>query len=398
MTPFFPTRESVYGSYIYDQVNAIRRNSDYEALVFRPSPGRGKISYYEYGGVKVHMFPSRFMPSYFFNGVTNKYNGHAFLAALREAGINLDDIAVVHGHTASYACYCTAIKKLKPSVNTVLQYHDPDPYQVRCGKLATWKPNALFRAKQLIGQLSYIDLHLCISEKVRYNLQHFPTPHPQECYQPYIDILHVLRRVKTRNDLNAYVLYNGVDTSQFHSIHGIKDNSVFQIGCVANYIDWKSHITLLKAVDKIHGEGLMPDMKLKLIGHGPLEEDLRKYVSDHKLDEVVSFEKEVDHAELPQFYNSLDLFVLPSYFEGFGCVFTEAAACGVPFMGCVGQGYSEYIPDEDRDKWLIEPGDSEALADKIYQYYRHRYRQALSKTFDIDILVKEYLKTIEGIN
>lgn len=394
VTPFFPSKEAVYGSYIYDQVKAISRNSDYEVLVFRPTSMRSKQSFYEYNGIKVFLFPSLFMPSYFFNGLTNSFNGRSFMAALEKNGIHIDDIAVVHCHTASFACYATSIKKVRHQVKTVQQYHDPDPYQVRNGKFATWKPNATYRAKKLIDQFEYIDMHLCISEKVKYNLLNFPNPHPHECFQPYIDVLNNLKHVRTKTDINTYVLYNGVDVSRFHPIHGRKIMSEFQIGCIANYIDWKDHITLLKAIDLIYSRNQIPNMRVRLIGHGPLENDLRNYVTEHHLDEMVFFEKEVDHSELPQFYNSLDLFVLPSIFEGFGCVYTEAAACGVPFMMCKGQGAAEYIPESEADKWLIEKGDYASLADKIYKFYINRYEQKLSKTFDIDKLIKEYLKTV----
>lgn len=36
VTPFFPSPDSWRGAYVYDQVMAIERNSDYKVLVFRP--------------------------------------------------------------------------------------------------------------------------------------------------------------------------------------------------------------------------------------------------------------------------------------------------------------------------------------------------------------------------
>lgn len=396
ITPFFPSKEAVYGAYIYDQVRALQRNSDYEVVVFRPKSLRDKRTCYEYEGVKVFLFPALFMPSYFFNGLTNPLNERTFLAALGQIGIRLEEVAVIHCHTASYACFATAIKKINPCIKTVLQYHDLDPYQVRNGKFATWKPNATFRAKQLIRQFQYIDLHLCISEKVRYNLLHFPYPHPQECFTSYIEVLHVLRHLPVNSHLKTYVLYNGVDVEYFHPRMDLKNESTFDIGCIGNFIDLKDHITLLKAIHILHKARLIPEMRVRLIGHGPLEETLRHYVKEQHLEDVVFFEKEIDHSKLPEFYNSLNLFVLPSYFEGFGCVYTEAAACGVPFIMCKGQGAAEYIPDTEADKWLIEKGDSESLADKIYQYYKHRYVQHLSHSYDIDELIKAYLQAINA--
>lgn len=392
VTPFFPTKEAVYGSYIYDQVKAISRNSDYEVLVFRPTSMRDQQSCYEFDGIKVFQFHSLFMPSYFLNGLTNSYNGHAFVAALKKIRINPNDIAVVHCHTATYACYGIAIKKLNSHIKVVLQHHDKDPYQILNGKFAGFLPNLLFRAIVNILNFKQIDCHVCISEVVKDNLLAFPKPGKDEIYDPYK--CQIKRIEWLRNDtsgLSSYVLYNGVDTSQFKLKKKLQ-HSHFTIGCIGNYQYLKDHITLLKAIDLIHQGNLIPNMRVRLIGHGPLENDLRNYVIEHHLEETVCFEKEVDHSELPQFYNSLDLFVLPSIFEGFGCVYTEAAACGVPFMMCKGQGAAEYIPVSEADKWLIEKGDSASLADKIYRFYINRYEQKLSKTFDIDELIMEYLK------
>ena len=394
VTPFFPTKEAVYGSYIYDQVKAIKKNTDFEVIVFRPKSFNDKAVSYEYDGIQVFLFPSLFMPSYFFNGLTNSYNGHAFVAALKKIGINPNDIAVVHCHTATYACYGIAIKKLNSHIKVVLQHHDKDPYQILNGKFAGFLPNLLFRAIVNIRNFKQIDCHLCISEVVKDNLLAFPKLGKDEIYDPYKCQIKKIEWL--RNDtsgFSSYVLYNGVDTSQFKLKKKLK-HSHFTIGCIGNYQYLKDHITLLKAIDLIHQRNLIPNMRVRLIGHGPLENDLRNYVTEHHLEGTVFFEKEVDHSELPQFYNSLDLFVLPSIFEGFGCVYTEAAACGVPFMMCKGQGAAEYIPEAEADKWLIEEGDFASLADKIYRFYINRYEQKLSKVFDIDVLVREYLEKV----
>lgn len=394
VTPFFPTKDAVYGSYIYDQVKAISRNSDFDVMVFRPKSFNDKATSYEYDGIKVFLFPSLFMPSYFFNGLTNPYNGHAFIAALKKNGINLNDIAVVHCHTATYAYYGVVVKKYDAHIKVVLQHHDKDPYQILNGKLSDFLPNLLFRAIVNMRNFQKVDCHICISEAVKNNLLAFPKSGKEEVCEPYKKRIRKIGWLKNdTSGFRTYILYNGVDTCQFQ--YGQKkEHPFFIIGCIGNYQDLKGHITLLKAVHLMHERKLIPNMKVRLIGHGPLEGDLRSYVSGHKLEGTVCFEKEMEHSKLPEFYNSLDLFVLPSVFEGFGCVYTEAAACGVPFMMCKGQGAAEYIPESETDKWLIDKGDSDSLADKIYQFYINRYEQKLLRTFDIDELVKDYLRTV----
>ena len=397
VTPFFPTPDSFRGPYVLDQVKAIERTGRYRIVVFKPCGLWRRKNPYEYDGISVHYVPSFFTPSYLFNGFGGGLNGRNLIKQLRILGISHSNIAVVHVHTASFACYATALKKANKHIKTVIQYHDPDPYQIRNGKWAQWRPNAMYRAKKLISQFKYIDLHLCISKKVEYNLTHFPIPHPEECYDSYKRALIVVKDIPSPQNLNTYVLYNGVDISSFHPIDGLKDSSIFKIGCVANFIDWKDQMTLIKAVDLLVKNGRHDNIRGSFVGSGITKQECMDYICNRKLQKYFIFEKEVHHSDLVRYYNSLDLFVLPSYFEGFGCVFTEAAACGVPFMGCVNQGYSEYIVNEEKRKWLIAPGDYKQLAGLIEEYYNHRIQQHYQHPFDINILIKDYLRELKMI-
>lgn len=398
VTPFFPSPSRWQGAYVLDQVKAIERTEKYRVIVFKPCGLFQHSQSYIYAGVEVNHIPSLFMPSYLFNGFGGELNGRNLIKELRKKRIPLEDIAVIHVHTAAFAGYATALKRVNGRIKSVMQYHDPDPYQIRLGKLARWKPNTLYRARKLMGQFEYIDLHLCISKKVEYNLTHFPHPHPEECYDSYKQALAVCRKVSFTKKLNTYVLYNGVDTSQFHRIPNQKDTSIFKIGCIGNFIDWKNQITLIKAIHYLVQLGKADGIKVSFVGSGATQKECEEYINKHQLADYFVFEKEVHHSELPRYYNTLDLFVLPSFFEGFGCVFTEAAACGVPFMGCVNQGYSEYIPEEERDKWLIKPGDYTRLTGIIEAYMKSRYRQKLCKEIAIDSLMTNYINYLLKIS
>ena len=101
------------------------------------------------------------------------------------------------------------------------------------------------------------------------------------------------------------------------------------------------------------------------------------------------------HEQLLSFYQSLDLFVLPSYWEAFGCVYTEAYACGVPFIAVKGQGISEIIPEDEKDCWLIEKGDDASLAELLQSYINYSCKQTVSIPYQINQLVNTYLTEIE---
>lgn len=395
VTPFFPTPESFRGPFIYDQVRAIERNSDYRVVVFKPVLHHKVVGSYDYNGITVHTFLSRQTPSYLFNGFYNKSNGRSFVSTVCNAGIHTDDVDVVHCHTSTFGAYGLALKEINPNIKVLLQHHDLDPYTIRNGKLAGWLPNLLYRARKNIKIFENVDCHVCVSEAARNSLTAFPSARSGEIYESYLKRTAVTQRwIRHRPVIRrTEVLYNGVDCSIFHPIGDIQlsKSEKFVIGSIGNFVELKDQITLIRAVHRLIDNNRFTNIRLILIGSGPLLDTCKKYVADNNLGEYIEFRSEVHHDKLCEFYNSLDLFVLPSFFEGFGCVFTEAAACGVPFMLCPGQGATEYIYPEDYDKWVFNVRDHADLTSKIRNYITHRYTQRLRYPYDIDVLIKNFL-------
>lgn len=111
-------------------------------------------------------------------------------------------------------------------------------------------------------------------------------------------------------------IYNGVDTSKFFKLESSLSSSSrpFTIGCVANFWELKDQITLIKAVEILVNEGVRR-LKTVFIGTGVTREGCEQYVREHGLVNYFEFNNEVDHRQLNTFYNTLDLFVLPSYWD-----------------------------------------------------------------------------------
>ena len=130
-------------------------------------------------------------------------------------------------------------------------------------------------------------------------------------------------------------------------------------------------------------------IKILFVGSGETMERCRQVAVELGVD--AEFRTEVRHEQLAAFYREIDLFVLPSYFEGFGCVYLEAWACGVPFIGCEGQGIDDMIYPEDRKLWLAKPKDADNLAEKIRYYIATRPEQRLTGEIEINHLVAGFL-------
>lgn len=82
-------------------------------------------------------------------------------------------------------------------------------------------------------------------------------------------------------------------------------------------------------------------------------------VADH-----VRFIGRVPAADLPDLYRSSDLFVMPSTGEGFGIVFLEAAACGLPVIGGRLDGSIDALRD-GLGGTLIDPGSMDDILKAI---------------------------------
>lgn len=400
ITPFFPSQNNWRGAYVLDQVKAIKKNSLYDVIVFIPKPLQKNIADYEYEGIKVYYFDSIQMPSYILNGLTNNINSYLFIRKIRSLGITIDKIDVAHGHTSQFAAYTLALKKNNSRIKTVVQHHDCDPYTIRNGMWARKKWNAIYRANRSIELFEKVDLHICISEIVKEFLQSFPNVSSFLYYDDYREALGVVQGVRKFKLKDVYVLYNGVDCEKFNlkgkelSSNENVERKRYTIGCIANFVELKDQMTLLKALQILIEDGIC-DIKVIFVGSGPMLDNCKQYIVQNKLESYVEIRSEISHSQLKNYYHSLDLFVLPTYFEGFGCVCTEAAACGVPFMICKHQGAAEYISKEEEDMWTFEPHDYKTLARLIANAKSQKLKQTLVHSYDINILVTEYLKYIK---
>lgn len=159
-------------------------------------------------------------------------------------------------------------------------------------------------------------------------------------------------------DNNIRILNPGVDTNRFRQgldvsklrfKYGINRETKVILS-VGRLIARKAFNNVLRTLPQIKER--IPDFKYFIVGEGPEKKALRKLTNDLHLSHFVIFTGFVNDDDLPLLYNLCDVFVMPttvlgrSYegsYEGFGIVFSEAAACGKPSIGNRGGGVSEAI-------------------------------------------------------
>lgn len=186
----------------------------------------------------------------------------------------------------------------------------------------------------------------------------------------------VLRTKGYRGPLSVIPQF-GVDPDLFAPCPVSRDERPFTIGFAGRLVEEKGVLVLLDAVAGLPGE-----WRLLIRGSGPLEPQVRARVQALGLSGRVRIEPPLPSTQMPAFYHSLDVLVLPSlsrphWVEQFGRVLIEAMACEVPV---VGSDCGE-IPNVVGEAGLIVPeGDALALRNALHRLMEHpEVRRALGK-------------------
>jgi glycosyltransferase involved in cell wall biosynthesis len=170
-------------------------------------------------------------------------------------------------------------------------------------------------------------------------------------------------------DSRCAVVYNGVDTGAFTSIDlesrrkirrelGIADDSLV-VGHIGRFTAQKAQDVLLRAFSILVGSH--PDASLVLVGDGPLRPQVELLAGALGVADRVTFAGE--RHDVARMLHAMDLFVLPSRFEGCPNALLEAQAAGLPVVASDRPEIRESMPGDNHD-CLAAAGDASALARK----------------------------------
>jgi len=134
----------------------------------------------------------------------------------------------------------------------------------------------------------------------------------------------------------------------------------FLIVSVCRIVKRKGLHLLLHALKKLNRENL----KLIIVGDGIERKNIEKLAYSLGLNNQVLFTGFVDEKKKFQYLSISDIFVLPTYHEGFGIVYLEAMYCGLPIITTDNGGHRDFIV-HNQNGFLVPVGNVDALAEKI---------------------------------
>ncbi|MGQ9549192.1 MAG: glycosyltransferase family 4 protein [Roseiflexus sp.] len=138
--------------------------------------------------------------------------------------------------------------------------------------------------------------------------------------------------------------------------------------CVARQYPRKHIADLLRAMPLVRAA--VPGARAVIVGDGPEHARLRALAAELRLGEAVNLVGAIpDDDTVAQMYFQADVFCLPSVQEGFGIVFLEAMASGLPIVATTAAAIPEVVPHR-RAGLLVPPGDVGALAKALIELLR----------------------------
>ena len=160
------------------------------------------------------------------------------------------------------------------------------------------------------------------------------------------------------------VIEPGVDPAELaeavaHRLQGRETDPTENLLCVASLTPRKGQDLLIEALADLMDR----HWNCTLAGSEQRDPEFASHVKDlireYGLEDRVELTGELDEHQLQLRYHRATLCVLPSHYEGYGMVVTEALARGLPLLATTGGALNDTVPEPAALK--IPPGDIEAL-------------------------------------
>ena len=165
------------------------------------------------------------------------------------------------------------------------------------------------------------------------------------------------------------LIHSGIDPQQFYPFVAVPESAEQEavVGTLAVLEERKGHRYLLEAAALLKRRGYK--IKYLIAGDGPLRDRLQERAAALNLQDEVCFFGFV--ADTPGFLSQLDIFLLPSLYEGLGVAALEAMAAGKPVIASRVGGLVELVADGETGL-LVAPKEVEGLAQAIARLARDK--------------------------
>ena len=165
---------------------------------------------------------------------------------------------------------------------------------------------------------------------------------------------------------NIPVVFNGIDLSRCTPKESYEFEDTFKVVHVGRFCDVKNHIGLVSAFELFHRE--YANTELHLIGDGELRNSVETIVREKNLEECIIFHGL--QSDVHEFLNKMDVFTLPSIYEGIPMTIIEAMGTGLPVVATDVGGIPDMITNGENG--ILTAVDPYELAQAYAELYNNR--------------------------
>lgn len=137
------------------------------------------------------------------------------------------------------------------------------------------------------------------------------------------------------------------------------------IGTIGRLSRQKNHSTIIKAISDL------PNVTLAIVGDGELRLETVQLIKELNMQDRVFLLGEIPYDHIPEFLKCLDVFVMPSLFEGLSNALVEAMSMGLPVLTSDVESQRDVVVSEDGslNGILIPAEDIDAWRDEIHRLF-----------------------------
>ncbi len=206
-------------------------------------------------------------------------------------------------------------------------------------------------------------------------------------------------------------IYNGVDQQRFRPRSswlrealpaGFAAPGVVVLGTVGRLSGEKDQLTLVRAFKLACARNPQSQLRLVLVGDGPLQADIKQEILAAQLTEQVWMPGA--RSDIAEILRALDIFVLPSLGEGISNTILEAMASGLAVIATRVGGNPELVVDNETGV-LVPAADAEAMAQAIGRYltlpslirqHGEAGRACVEREYSMEAMVRHYMAVYDA--
>lgn len=170
---------------------------------------------------------------------------------------------------------------------------------------------------------------------------------------------------------DAVVIENGVNLDKFNPDASYKNlrsefgfsESDFIVGFIARCTKQKNPLAFLSALEVAHKAN--PSIKGLFVGEGDMDREIDAFISQHQMSGYLY--RSPFRTDVPDLLNCIDVYCLPSLWEGLSIALLEAMAMKKAIIATPTDGTKEMLRHEENGL-LIPLNDNSALADSICRF------------------------------